>query len=130
MAREYAKELTWEERWDELNCQFHVTGQQVWRVRSLIGKVEMIISDSPIITGCLYSNPEDIMLRKAIIEQFNLFDNINYLLNIPRIYNPKGRRQTVEESKDIKSKLQSYLDENNIDYKKVSSYDEISEDLI
>ncbi|MCL2621956.1 MAG: ATP-binding protein, partial [Firmicutes bacterium] len=55
LVREYAKDLVWEERSVEFYDQFTVLGKQVKRVNALIGKVDIIITDSPIILSCHYN---------------------------------------------------------------------------
>ena len=126
LVREYAKDLAWEGRHDELKCQFHVTGVQVWRVQSLVDKVDVIINDSPIMMGIMYSQPEDKMLRSAIYEQFNKFENTNIFLDVDhKIYESKGRLHSKSESNKLKSELIHILDTYNVEYTSVKTYDDM-----
>lgn len=109
IVREYAKELTWEGRFDELSCQMKVTGEQIWRTQSLIDKVDLVITDSPILLGCIYSEPELTNLKMAIADSHKSFENINIFLDIPRPYNPSGRTQTQSESEKIHNQILELL---------------------
>lgn len=48
LVTEYAKELVYAEDWETLNWQPAVTKEQDARQRRLVGKVDWIITDSPL----------------------------------------------------------------------------------
>lgn len=55
LAHEYAKELTWEDRLNVLGFQPYVMGKQMWRIQRLLGKVQVIVTDSPVMLGAIYA---------------------------------------------------------------------------
>jgi nicotinamide riboside kinase len=118
--QEYAKDKTWSEDRQTLLCQPYVTGKQFYRTARLLGKVDVAVTDSPIITGILYQGfgctPS---WEKWAIEAFNQFNNLNIFLvrnplNHP--YNPKGRSQTESEAMAKDIEMRNILDSHNIHY--------------
>ena len=61
---EYAKDKTWEGAKEELNCQIYITGKQVWRMTRVYGKVDVIVTDSPIALGSQYTD-DDYLTNKS-----------------------------------------------------------------
>lgn len=59
LVTEVAKDLVWEERDLALQCQVYVFGSQVLCLERLRGKVDVIVTDSPIALGALYLRPRD-----------------------------------------------------------------------
>ena len=51
---EYAKELVWEGKYDVLENQEHLFAEQAKRLERLRGKVEVIVTDSPILMSHIY----------------------------------------------------------------------------
>ena len=97
-------------------CQFYVTGKQAFKISRCFGKVDVIITDSPIAIGAQYT--ESRKLADAILEEFNKYEphNYNVLLNRVKPYNPNGRHQSENEAKIIDMMTQRWLDINDIRY--------------
>lgn len=112
LVGEYAKELTWHERQDCLKCQPYIFGKQLYRIEKLLGKVKYIITDSPIILGIVYAeiNGYPQCFSDFIAHEFKKMDNINFLLERTKKYNPNGRNQTEEEANEIQNKIVGILD--------------------
>lgn len=51
---EYAKNLTWEQRFRTLECQPYVFGKQLYRIETLMDQVDVIITDSPVLLSAFY----------------------------------------------------------------------------
>ena len=100
--QEYAKDKTWSEDRQTLLCQPYVTGKQYYRNTRLLNKVDVAVTDSPIITGLLYQGTGcNKNWERWLLDAFNEFDNLNILLvrnTKDHPYNPKGRRQSEDES--------------------------------
>jgi hypothetical protein len=110
LATEYAKDLTWSERYGCLAVQPLVFGKQLSRLERLIGKVDFIITDSPILLSVIYNSRYPTSFSRSVTDIFNSMPNINFYLDRKgRKYNPKGRSQTLEESKGIDLKIHSLL---------------------
>lgn len=123
-ASEYAKTLIWQEKFDELNNQYHVTNSQYKLFKSMIGKVEFIVTDGPLIHGLYYNrhnkdNVSDVFkTNNFILKCFNEFDNINIFLERGDFkYEQAGRQQTESEANLVGIILKQLLNDYNINYK-------------
>lgn len=113
---EFAKDKVWENNDEVFKCQFYVTGKQAFKISRCFGKVDVIITDSPIAIGAQYTGSEK--LADAILEEFTKYElnNLNVLLKRVKPYNPNGRHQTEDEAVVIDMGTQRWLDVNNIRY--------------
>ena len=130
---EFAKDKVWENNQDSLHkCQFYISGKQAWRIARCYGKVDVIVTDSPILLAAMYSedNPQ---LVPGIIYEYFKYRNIAYFIDRVKPYNPNGRNQTLEEAKAIDQKLIDFLEMNCVGYNTVpgneEGYDEVVEDI-
>lgn len=99
-------------------------------------KVDVIVTDSPLPLSIFYNKSEVLGedFNKTIMNCFNSFDNISYLLLRDKPYNPKGRLQTEAESDALKEPLINLLQSRNIKYEtvkgNVGEYDKIANYVI
>ncbi len=108
---EYAKELTYEEDWETLGKQDHVTRTQERRQRRLLGKVDFVLTDSPLLLGLFYAQGE--RATPALYEEINrLFDrysNVNVYINRVKPYAPYGRSQKEDEARALDARIRSFM---------------------
>lgn len=117
LVTEFAKQLTWSERFNELACQPYVFGKQLKNLSVLIDKVDVIITDSPILLSVIYTTDKwPKSFKQSVVEIFKNFDNINYKLTREKDYNPKGRNQSLEEAIEIDKEIFYMLSDYSIDY--------------
>ena len=119
LVTEYAKDLVWAERHPMFTEQDYIFAKQNHRLRRLRGKVDWVVTDSPIILGHFYM-PEDFPGKEPfcqfVNEMFNSYDNINIFLVRDKEYNPNGRNQTEDEAKVIDQRIVEFLSENDTSY--------------
>jgi len=101
LVTEYAKERVWE----DLHLKNHVAilAEQYTRLWRLQGKVDYIITDSPLFLLQYYAKDVDGLFLDFSEELFHSFDNIDVFLNRVKKYNPKGRLQNLKDAKKIDS---------------------------
>jgi nicotinamide riboside kinase len=118
LVTEYAKDKTWEHNMEALSNQAYVFGNQFYRISRCANQVDVIITDSPILLSVIYNNDPILgeTFNKMVLDVFNSYDNLNYLLTKTKPYNPIGRNQTEEESDDIGREIRKLLEDNSIDY--------------
>ncbi len=123
MAREYAKEVVWEGRRHLLAQQIYVFAKQLKLLNDLDGKVDYIISDSPLILSSIYgiTFPHD--FHSLVLHEFKRFENINYYLKRDKTYEPAGRVQDEDEAYEIDFQIREYLEEHSIEHEEIVSND-------
>lgn len=117
---EYAKEVTYTEDWNKLSDQLYITAKQNRRMNILSGKVDVIITDSPILLGRHYAPVEYLSgtFGVLVMELYNTYNNINIVLNRKKKYQEYGRTQTELEAHQIDSDLEELLIKQNLPYDK------------
>lgn len=103
LVQEYAKELAWAGVDDIQDRELEILEQQYGRMKRLVGKVDLIITDSPLLLPIAYCH--ELMLRDitdlCTKWYFESFDNYDFVLVRNKPYNPKGRFQTESEAVDM-----------------------------
>jgi len=119
IAPEYAKDLVWEGRQDTLTNQIYVTGKQLQRIERVNGEVDVVITDSPLITGCFYK-PEwypDEFDDFVVHVLKTRFHSMNYYINRVKPYVEKGRNQNESEAREVDRIVHNFLDKHDIPYR-------------
>lgn len=138
LITEFAKDKVWEENSEVFkpDNQCYLFGKQFYRMSRCRDKVDVIVTDSPLPLSIFYNKSKVLgeNFNKIIMNCFNSFDNISYLLLRDKPYNPKGRLQTEAESDALKEPLVNLLQNRNIKYKTVKGnireYDKIADYVI
>lgn len=113
---ETAKKLSWTKRTGELACQPYILGKQLRDIEVLQGKVDVIITDSPLILSEFYNR----LYRQGhyppafgqfVIDQFKAMGGLNIYLNRVGKYQTAGRNQDEAEATLIGRKLAELLEE-------------------
>lgn len=117
LVTEYAKDLTYDDRIKTLSCQPYVFGKQLYKLDRLRDKVDVAITDSPLLLSCLYSkyskNYNLPQLIDGYFNAYNTFNNISLLLSTDKVINSYaayGRSQSAQESLDLYDELVHMLD--------------------
>lgn len=112
LVTEYAKDVTWEESFKKLSNQLYIFAKQqnrLWRVGS---KVDIIITDSPLLLSLIYGKDTSDTFRKLVKEEVDKYNTIDIFLKRTKKYSPIGRSQTEEEAKDIDIMIKDTLLDN------------------
>lgn len=135
MAREFAKDLAWKitaakgEKIDPriaeqfFKDQQKIFGRQSERQSDLEHKVDVIVTDSPLLNSIVYDAKKDIDFHRSVFNKFNEYDNHNYLLTRVFPYEEDGRYQTEEEAEEIDRVIRNLLDSHGVKYTVLPSYD-------
>ncbi len=120
---EFAKAYAWEGNLTALSDQPFLLGNHFHSFFRLDGKVNLIITDSPLPLSIYYNRVSKTTFSKCfdelVLEAYNRFDNINYYMvrNFP--YEQEGRYQTEAESVMVDKDLRKILKEYNIGYREI-----------
>lgn len=122
LVTEYAKDLTWSDRYKCLTCQPYVFGKQLYRLERLIGKVKYIVNDSPILLSIIYNQRYPGAFDLAVQTIFSLMNNRNFLLvRGDRRYSIKGRNQTKQEAVEIDKRIRKLLLDCKVSFTTINS---------
>jgi tRNA uridine 5-carbamoylmethylation protein Kti12 len=130
LVTEYAKDMTYEKRHNILTDQLYILAKQNRRLSRLVGTVDYIITDSPLIIGLAYV-PDNYFpsFSNLVSEIFNSYDNCNYFIKRNKPYQKYGRNQTEEEAKEKDIFIRNLLMSEALPFKEILGTKEILEDL-
>jgi hypothetical protein len=108
LVREYVKDWAWEGRTIGVYDQIYFLGKQIRKESMLFGKVDTIVTDSPVMLAGFYAerySPDPIKdavdeALKGYYEQCRLDGHVHHHVFLQRSkpYNSKGRFQTADEA--------------------------------
>lgn len=113
---EYAKELVWDENYNALADQEHIFEVQSNRINRLIGKVDVVVTDLPILFSEIYGRNNSDGFRQRIWAEHNSHTNFNLFINRGQRFEQQGRIHNLSESQEIDKQIKSMLEENSVYY--------------
>lgn len=135
LVTEFAKDKVWEESKAVFENQAYIFGKQYFRISRCADKVDVIITDSPLLLSLVY-NKNPILgenFNNVVRDVAASYNSKNYYLTRVKPYNPAGRFQDANESDEIGEEILNLLIKENIDFVKLSGdvngYDEIVKDI-
>lgn len=136
LITEFAKDKVWENNTEVFKNQAYLFGKQSYRMSRCRDKVDVLITDSPLPLSIFYN--KDAVLgedfNRTVMNVFNSYNNLNYLLLRVKPYNPIGRHQTEKESNELKQPMIDLLQSRDIKYSEnngcIEGYDEIVSDVL
>ena len=116
LITEFAKRKVWEGNSACLENQLYITAKQQYLMWTVSKHVDLIITDSPLLLGCIYGKDE--LLNKIIIREYNTYKNIDVLLtrNPEFTYQSNGRMQSLEEAIEKDKEIEEVLRSVNSNY--------------
>jgi hypothetical protein len=134
MVLEYAKDCVWSNTESLLKNQIFIFGQQHNRIFHLLGKVNVIITDSPLLLSIIYDTKKDRIFRELVLSESQKLNNFNFLLSRRKKFNPNGRIHTEEDAKNIDKLSTDLLNDYNVPFKEIEGISEnasiIGDDVI
>lgn len=121
-VQEYAKDKAWEHGKNFIEtplvfqAQEYIFGKQHYRFRRCAQTVEMIVTDSPLLLGHIYT-PQDFCmpaLHDTIDQAYNMYDNLDVMLRRCKPFNPDGRLHTEEKAKELDVEIEDMLSSKGI----------------
>ena len=135
LVTEFAKDKVWENNTEALSNQTYVFGKQHFRLSRCANKVDVIVTDSPLLLSALYNKSELLGddFNDFVAKIFKSYNSINYYIERSKPYNPVGRLQTEQESNELADRVISLLDKYDIQYTKLKGntddYDNIVDEV-
>lgn len=118
LVDEYAKQLSWEKRYNTLTDQLYVVAQQNYKLHRLNRQVDWIITDSPLIMCLPYADKEYLPnhFKGVVFELFSQYNNINIFLNRVKPFYPIGRHHNEHQSRQLDMDINNILIDNKVSY--------------
>ena len=129
IAPEFIKEKVWEGNIDAFlgEKQIYIFGKQFYRISRLQGKVDFIITDSPILLSNVYGNMKALPqhFKDVVREVHKSWDSMNYFIEREKPFNPNGRNEkSSSESDAYIDKIENELNITNTLYTAVKGNEE------
>lgn len=125
-VQEYAKELVYDNNLIMLDGhyehQFAILNEQMKRINRLYGKVDFIVTDSPILLNNTYLNEDKntevySAYSDSVNKLYGLYNNFNYFVERDTsVFEKEGRIHNFEQSIAIDNELKNMLHNNQIDF--------------
>lgn len=116
LVLEYVKDMVYEGRSEIFKCQPYIFGKQLFKIFRINGKVDVIITDRPILLDIVYDEEDDENFRQYVLTKFNQFNNLNIYLNRTVEYKATGRLHDKKEATEYDTKVRYWLDKLEIPY--------------
>jgi len=136
LVTEFAKDKVYEESAAIFRNQAKIFGEQYFRLTRVEDKVDVIVTDSPLAL-CVFYNKSEILgedFNKVVLNCFNNYDNMNYLVFRNKPYNPNGRFQNEEESNALEKPMIDLLKKRKIPLTMINGdmtdYNEVVTDVL
>jgi nicotinamide riboside kinase len=134
LITEYAKDLVWENNLTALQYSTYVFGNQAYRFQKCQGKVDILITDSPILLAAIYGTCKSEHFKPLVVDTFKDFNNRSYFINRVKEFNPNGRIHNEEESIKKSEEIKNLLNTYQIPYKTIqgeqAGYEIIISDIL
>ncbi len=119
-VHEFAKELTWESRNAALGNQTWILGYQYEMLRRCVDQVDVIITDTSLLCSTIYCHNYNLPFAKEIedlaVAMFKSMNNLTFVVDREKEYNPIGRYQTEEEARAIDDEVLELLVSFDVNY--------------
>lgn len=126
LVREYVKDWAWEGRKITTYDQIYFLGKQVRRESMLYGKVDWVVTDSPVMMNLYYAQkycPTSLAegVRSATLSFYRQgaddgHNHIHIMLKRTKPYKGEGRYQTEDEAREIDAGVKRLLDDLRVPY--------------
>ncbi len=137
LVTEFAKDKVWEGSKAVFENQAYIFGEQYFRISRVKDKVDVVVTDSPIMLSCFYGENDPVLgdeFNSLVKKVSNSFISLNAFIDRVKPYNPVGRLHTEEQSDEISRKLQDLLSSFGVRLRhypgNLKGYDKLVEDIM
>lgn len=110
MSLELAKELVYELRYETFKDQIYIFGEQYHRIHRLLGKVEVIITDCPLLLTVIYDQEKRPELRNLVVSEHKKMWTYNVFVKRIKKFNPRGRLHNEIQAMELDRQIIDELD--------------------
>lgn len=121
MAPEFAKSKVWEGSHSVLDNQVYIFGKQQHAINRLLGKVDVVVTDSPLLLSLIYGKESSSAFKSLVRGEFFSHKSLNYFLARTKKYQEAGRLQTEDEAKGIDLAIENMLKDEGVSYRTITA---------
>jgi len=113
--------------------ELYAFAKQNKKINQMRDKLDYVITDSPLPLVLLYSTREPNSFEQLVMDVFNSYDNVNFLIKRNHDYQEFGRNQNEKESEKLHRKLEDLLRKYNIKFyrfKSTEALDKIKNEVL
>lgn len=130
LVTEVAKDMVWDEHYFAMENQIYMLGQQYHRIHRLLGKVDYIVTDAPILLELYYGRTMPKSFLDLVMDLHRKTPSLNVFLKRPSAYSAKGRQQTKEQAIQVDKDLRSAMDSRGILYLELEATRDAYKDIV
>lgn len=133
---EYAKGIVYEENYNRLQDQLLVLSNQYHSINMLQGKVNVVITDSPLLVSIFYNqkftkSPVPYKLFEELVMYcYSTSDNMNYFITRNHEYKQEGRYQDESTARKQETEMKNMIKGLGVDCKYLISSDNCADIII
>ena len=115
LVTEMATELVYDEAFNIMNDQIYLFGEQWHRTFRMLGKVDFIVTDSPLLMNIVYNRLKDEDFDKFIYSRIHKLKSLDFFVNRSNAFSEVGRIHNLEQSKEVDKTIKELAKKNDID---------------
>ena len=103
--------------------QLFVFSEQQKRIFRLHGKLDVVVTDSPLLNSIIYdTTTNDAAFRQMILNEHHRYRNLNIFIRRQKPYVQNGRLHTLDQAKSLDEQILQLLKQNEIPYIEVEGH--------
>ena len=129
LVTEMATELVYDEAFNVMNDQVYLFGEQWHRTFRMLGKVDFIVTDSPLLMNIVYNREKDEDFEKFIVSRIHKLESFDFFVNRSDAFSNVGRIHSLEQSKEVDKRIKEISKANKIDLIEVEQENSVNKIL-
>lgn len=111
--------------------QIFLLGEQNRWLERVNNQREIAIMECPLIMTAIYQ-PDNYLegFTDLVLRQFNQYNNVNILIERNHKFDPEGRVHTEDDSKSVRGKLLTFMNEHNLPFVTVKTSRDINKKIV
>ncbi len=109
LLTEAAKDRFWEGTLNNVDDQLFIFARQLYELRCILGKVDVVVTDAPLLTSLVYQVTTSTAFETFVREVIDQHDNLNIFLQREKAYSKVGRSQNLAGAKVLDEKIWNLL---------------------
>lgn len=108
---EYATECVFEEDWETIRNQPKLLAEQEKRQARLVGKVDWIVTDSPLVLSSIYVSAafDTQDFHDEVWRRYDAYENVNILVRRVQPYQTYGRHHSEREALEVDDRIEKMM---------------------